>query len=95
MTIAADIEKCGAFWRADPFVQISGVVRGACRTDVERQVSGRVRAIDQGVNTERAQLGDDPSDRQDQRRLAGDVIDQQKAGSLRHGADHTAKHLLR
>ena len=83
--------NAGALRRADPLVQVAGVVRRADRADVEREHARRVRAVDQRVDAARGQLLHDPLDGEDQRRLAGDVVDEQQPRAvgdfLQHALD--------
>ena len=92
--VAAHVEKPRAFRCAHPFVQIAGVIRRPDGADVERQLTGDVRAVDQRVDAARVELCNDAFHRHDHRGLAGDVVDQQQARRVCHAAHHAFDHLV-
>ena len=83
-----DVEERRPLRRADPLVQVAGVEGDVERAEVERQHAGGVGAVDERVDAVRAQLSNDPLDREDERGLAGDVIDEQEARAVGDFREH-------
>jgi hypothetical protein len=80
--VLAHVQERGALRRADPLVQVACVIRRADRAHVEREQAGGVRSVDERVDSASGQLIDDRRDGEDQRRLAGDVIDEEQARAI-------------
>ena len=94
--VRADVEERGAFRRADPLVQIAGVVGGAERVEIEREHAGRVRAVDERVD---AALRSAPSISRAIGKinagLAGDVIDEQQPRAIGDALQHALDDFVR
>ena len=74
--------NAGALRRADPLVEVAGVPGRAEPVEVERQHPRRVGAVDERLDPALGERGDDPLDREDQRRRARDVADQGEPGPV-------------
>ena len=68
-------EEAGALRRAEPLVAVAGVDVGAERLEVERQLAGRVRAVDDRERARRPRRRADLRHRQHERGRRGDVAD--------------------
>ncbi len=68
LPIAPDVEEGRTLGRADPLVQIAGVLGGAEPVEVEREHARCVSAVDERVDPPLRQRRDQPFDRQDEGR---------------------------
>src|SRR5687768_11913076 len=76
LAILPDVQQGGALWSTDPFVAIPCIVGSAELMQLQRQHSRCVRAIHQGGNAAVFQFAYDAFQRENQARLARDMIDQ-------------------
>ena len=87
LRFGADVEKAGAFRRAEPLMTIAGVEVRTERREVEVDLPGRVRAVDDrehaGLASPRAELLGGKA----KRRRRRDVTEEQRARSRRDGPE--------
>ena len=76
-------------------MKVAGVVSGADGAEIERDLSRGVCTVDERVDAARAHLRNDALDRQNERGLAGDVIDQQQARALGDFPQHALDYVVR
>ena len=81
LAIAADVQHGGALGRADPLVEVAGVVGGAEIVEGEGDHAGAVGAVDEGVDAAVGEGPHDRGDREDEAGGGGDVIDEGEAGA--------------
>jgi len=88
--LAAHVKKAGALRRAEPLVAVAGVEVSTEAGELERDLPGRVRSVDDrehpGVSCPRAQLLDGKA----KRRRRGDVADEQRTCSRRESTEQVA-----
>ena len=85
-----DMQEGRALGGHQPFVAVAGIEIGAQRIKVQRDVAGRMGAVDHGPDAARAGLGHGGLDREHQGGGGGDVAKEQNAGA---GGDAGQKRL--
>ncbi len=83
LVLGPDVQERGSLWRAEPLVEIAGVDVGADGLQVELELTGHVRAVDDRQDAGFAGAGANLLDRQDHRRAGGDVREEDRAGAVR------------
>ena len=81
--IGTDMKHARALGSAQPLVTVAGPVRSAKRLDVDGHLARRVRRIDDRVHASLVEFADDPLDREDRGRRAGDMARQSEPGPRR------------
>ena len=76
VVLGAHVQERGALGRAQPLVQVAGVEVGAHGVQVQRDLAGRVRAVDHRQQPARTRRGAEFGHREDQRRGGRDVADE-------------------
>ncbi len=74
LPVTTDVKEGRPLGRADPLVEVAGVVGGPKTLEVEIQLAGSVRAVHQGVDAAASELGHELLDREYESRGGSDVI---------------------
>ncbi len=94
LVLRPDVEERRALRRAEPLVAVAGVNVGVDRAEVNRNLTRRVRTVDDGKDPclprTPAQLGDGKC----QRRRRGDMAEEEHLGSRRHPAPDRLDNLV-
>ena len=82
LQIAADVQEGRAFGGHQPFVAVAGVEIGVQRGQVQRDVTGGMGAVDDGIDATGAGMGHGVLDGEHQGGGRGDVGQEQDAGAV-------------
>ncbi len=95
LQLAAHVQKACALRCAQPFVAVPGVVVGIERADVQRKVSGNVRAVDDCSDAALARAPAELCDRQGHRGRRGVVTEEEHTRVRAHAVPHCVDDLIR
>jgi len=95
LEVATDMQESGALGSTKPFVAIARVGGGAELMELQRHHARAVRAVHERLDAARGQLTHQAFDGEDQRGLAGDMVEQGEACARRHAGEDGSDNFLR